>query len=314
MQVLVTELIWKDGLDRLTKIADVYYDDSLWNKHEELHEKVKDVDGIIIRNQTKITPLLLEKAKRLKVIGRLGVGLDNIDIQACKEKGITVVYAQNANAISVAEYVMSAILSFRRNLYEADISVKQGNWDRRHHTGYEVYGKTLGLVGVGEIAHRIAKRALPFGLEVLGYDPFRSSYDFQVAETGIQLASIDELLTKSDYVSIHVPLLESTQNMFNLETLKLMKSSSCLINTSRGGIIDEDALNIALDSHYIAGAYLDVLNAEPPAKDNKLLTNNKAIFTPHIAGLTEESQVRTSILVADEVLKVLNGESPLFAV
>ncbi len=314
MKILVTELMWKEGLDVLSRVADVNYDKSLSEKYDELLQMVKDVDAMVIRNQTMITPLLLEKAKQLKVIGRLGVGLDNIDIQACKERGITVVYAHNANAISVAEYVMNVILSFRRNLYEANASVKQGKWDRQQFTGNEIYGKTLGLVGVGEIAHRIAKRAFAFGMEVIGYDPFRSTYDFSVAETGIRLVTFEELLSKSDFISIHVPLLPTTKKMFNIDIFKLMKSSSCLINTSRGGIIDEHALNEALNNQYIAGAYLDVFGIEPPDEDNELLLNNKANLTPHIAGLTEESQIRTSVLVANEVLKVMNGESSLFSV
>lgn len=311
MNVLITELMWPDGIQLLKEVANVEYAPDLWQERAALLSKVTDVDALIVRNQTKVDQKLLAHAKNLKVVGRLGVGLDNINVDEARNYGVNVVYARNANAISVAEYVMTAILSISRTLNEADISVKHGQWNRRLFTGSEVYNKMLGLVGVGEIAHRIAKRATAFGMNVLGYDPFVTEYDFPVAETGITLTTFETLLSTADFISIHVPLLPETKNLFKAEQFAKMKPSSCLINTSRGGIVNEADLNTALENKQIAKAILDVLEVEPPAGNHPLLKNDNVIITPHIAGLTEQSQRRTSRLVANDVIKVLKHERPL---
>ncbi|MGO4887447.1 hydroxyacid dehydrogenase [Anaerobacillus sp. MEB173] len=314
MKVLITELIWSVGVERLKQFADVEYDPSLWSNRELLLEKVKDVDAIIVRNQTKVDHELLHSAKKLQAVGRLGVGLDNIDLSIAKNLNIKVVFARNANAISVAEYVMSAILEANRPLYLANQDVRQGNWDRKRFTGGELYGKTIGLVGAGEIAHRVAKRALAFGMRVIGYDPFLTEYDFAIAETGVELVTFEEVLLYSDYVSIHVPLTPATKGLFSTQEFKYMKNNAYIINTSRGGIIDEIALFEAATNHDIAGAFLDVLEEEPVNQSNPLLRCDNVVLTPHVAGLTEESQFRTSILVAEEVKKVLQGENALCVV
>lgn len=314
MNVLITELMWTEGIDLLKKVATVEYTPDLWEQRNVLLSKLTDTDALIVRNQTKVDRELLSHAKNLKVIGRLGVGLDNIDVDEARKHNVQVVYARNANAISVAEYVMTAILSINRELSLANESVKQGNWDRRLFTGHEIYNKTLGLIGVGEIAHRIAKRASAFGMNVLGYDPFVTAYDFPAAESGIQLTPFKEILTASDFISIHVPLLPTTTNLFQAAEFSKMKPSSCLINTSRGGIVNEIDLVAALENKQIAKAILDVLEDEPPATDHPLLQNDSVIVTPHIAGLTEQSQLRTSLLVAGDVVKVLRNERPLCAV
>lgn len=314
MKVLITELIWEVGIDLLTPFAEVEYDPGLWNNRQALLEKVTEVDAIIVRNQTRVDDELLQAGKNLKVIGRLGVGLDNIDLQIAKLLKIDVVYARNANAISVAEYVMSAILEANRPLFKANEDVKQGNWNRKRFTGQELYGKTLGLVGMGEIAHRVAKRAIAFGMHVVGYDPFMTSYDFPAAETGIETVSFDQLLSRSDFISIHVPLTSQTRSMFSLPQLQSMKETAYIINTARGGIIDEKALLTAVYAGDIAGAFLDVLDNEPIDSTNPLLECENIVITPHVAGLTEQSQVRTSILVAEEVIKILQGQSALCVV
>ncbi len=314
MKVLITEIIWPVGIEKLKHYAQVEYDPSLWSNRELLLEKVKDVDAIIVRNQTKVDNILLNAGQKLKVVGRLGVGLDNIDLQTAKESNIIVAFARNANAISVAEYVMAAMLEANRPLFLADKDVKSGNWDRKRFTGAELYQKTIGLVGTGEIAHRVAKRALAFGMNVVGYDPFFTEYDFPFSETGIQQVSFEELLINADFISIHVPLIESTKNLFSKTEFKTMKKNAYIINSSRGGIIDEQALYEAVTSHLIAGAYLDVLEEEPVHPVNPLLTCENVVITPHVAGLTEESQIRTSVLVAEEVLKILQGENALCVV
>lgn len=314
MKILITELNWQIGIDKLKQIAEVEYDPNLWRKREELIEKVRDVDAIIVRNQTKVDDELLQAGKNLKVVGRLGVGLDNIDLQIAKQLKINVVYARNANAISVAEYVMAAMLEANRPLYTAHDDVKHGNWNRKRFTGVELYGKTLGLVGMGEIAHRTAKRAAAFGMQIVGYDPFMTTYDFPVAESGIQIVSFEQLLSLSDFISIHVPLTPQTRSMFSTQQFMSMKENAFIINTARGRIIDETALFEAVQEKKIAGAFLDVLEQEPIDPENSLLQSQNVVITPHIAGLTEESQVRTSILIAEEVIKILQGDDSLCVV
>lgn len=314
MKVLITELIWSIGLEKIKQYAEVEYDPSLWNNRELLFEKVRDVDALIVRNQTNVDKELLNSANNLKVVGRLGVGLDNIDIQSTKELGVKVVFARNANAISVAEYVMAAMLEVNRPLFLANQDVKKGNWDRKKFTGSELYGKTVGLVGTGEIAHRVGKRALSFGMNILGYDPFLTEYDFAIAETGIKHVSFKEILLFSDFISIHVPLTKATKSLFSTNEFKHMKKNAYIINTSRGGIVDEEALFVATTNHVIAGAYLDVLEEEPVNPLNPLLKCENIVITPHVAGLTEESQVRTSLLVANEVVKILKGDPALCVV
>lgn len=311
MKILVSELIWPSGLAKLKETGQVEYDPQLWQDRRGLLQKVRDVDALIIRNQTQVDHTLLEAAHRLRVVGRLGVGLDNIDLSLTKAKKIKVVYGRNANAISVAEYVLACLLEASRFLSKAHQDVRQGHWNRKRFTGRELYGKQLGLIGLGEIAHRVAKRAQAFGLSIVGYDPFVTSHDFQVAETGISLVSLRELLSSSDFISIHVPLNEKTRGMITHRELKRMKRHAYLINTSRGSIVDERDLLEAVQSGGIAGAFLDVLAEEPISPDNPLLKVENIRITPHIAGLTEESQERVSLLVAEEVSKVLRGQPSL---
>ncbi|MCM3763874.1 hydroxyacid dehydrogenase [Neobacillus niacini] len=316
MKVLITELIWNEGIEELLRHGfEVNYDESLWNNRVKLLQLIKDYDAIIVRNQTKVDHELLTAGTHLKVVGRLGVGMDNIDIAAAKKRGIQVVYGRNANATSVAEYVMTAMLSANRPLHLADADIRAGDWNRKKFTGGEISNKTLGLVGLGEISHRVAKRALAFGMKVIGYDPFITEYDHIVSETGIHLReSLEDVLTESDFISLHVPLTPQTHHLISEIELKKMKPTAYIINTSRGGIINETALAAALNSHIIAGATLDVLEVEPISPSNQLLSCENATITPHIAGLTDESQIRTSLLVAKEVVKIAKGERSLCVV
>lgn len=313
MRILITEIIWNEGVEELVKQGlEVDYDENLWGNREKLLQVVKHYDAIIVRNQTKVDQELLEAGNRLKVVGRLGVGLDNIDTIAAKERGIKVIYARHANATSVAEYVMAAMLSANRPLHLADYDIRKGHWNRKKYTGEELADKTLGLIGLGEISHRVAKRANAFGMKVIGFDPFITEYDHIVSETGVQVKdSLEELLSVSDFVSLHVPLTAATKYLISETELNRMKPSAVIINTSRGGIIDENELSIALNNHTIAGAFLDVLEIEPISQSNRLLSCERVILTPHIAGLTNESQIRTSLLVAKEVAKILKGNPSL---
>lgn len=309
-------MIWQEGIVELENSGfQVDYDESLWKKREELLSVIKDYDALIVRNQTMVDKELLEAGSKIKIVGRLGVGLDNIEIKAAKEMGIKVVFARHANATSVAEYVMAALLSAVRPLHLADADIRSGNWDRKTFTGGELCNKTIGLIGLGEISHRVAKRALAFGMNVIGYDPFMTSYDHIIAETGVELkSSLEELLTEAQFVSLHVPLTNQTRHLISSRELEMMREDAVIINTSRGGIIEEKDLAGALDNNLISGAFLDVLEKEPIDPMNPLMNCSKVVLTPHIAGLTEESQLRTSLLVAKEVSKSLNGEASLCAI
>jgi D-3-phosphoglycerate dehydrogenase len=311
MKVLITELIWPEGLEELEAFGSVEYDPQLWRDSEALREKIRSADAVIVRNQTRVDATLLEHGASLKAIGRLGVGLDNIDLEAARDRAIPVVLARNANAVSVAEYVMAAILQCSRNLFAADEDVRAGNWDRRRFTGSEVYGKTLGLVGMGEIGQRVARRATAFSMRVLGYDPYVVPYDYPIVETGVELVDLDALLESSDFVSLHVPLNPSTWHLFSWATFEKMKPGAWLINAARGGVVDEADLARALESGLLGGAVLDVLEEEPVSNTSPLLSQDRVVFTPHVAGLTEEAQVNTSVLVVKEVIKVLQGQPSL---
>ncbi|MFX3624977.1 MAG: hydroxyacid dehydrogenase [Ectobacillus sp.] len=313
MNVLISEVIWEEGIKELEDNgALVCYEEHLWKDRETLLQKVKQFDALIVRNQTRVDGELLDANPNLKVIGRLGVGLDNIDLKAAKERGVQVVYARNANATSVAEYVMNAILTANRPLLRAGEDVRSGNWNRKAFTGGELFTKTIGLIGLGEISHRVARRAKAFGMRVIGYDPYVAEYDHIISETHVEKVELlEELLQAADFVSLHVPLTPATKHLISGRELSMMKQNAYVINTSRGGIVDERALSDALGANRIAGAFLDVLEEEPINPQNPLLQHDNVIITPHIAGLTEESQVRTSVLVAKEVRKLLKGEPSL---
>jgi D-3-phosphoglycerate dehydrogenase/(S)-sulfolactate dehydrogenase len=314
MKVLVTELIWPEGLEELEASGEVEYDPDLWQKPEEVRAKARTADAVVVRNQTRVDAALLESGGSLRAVGRLGVGLDNIDLGAARTRGVPVVYARNANAVAVAEYVMSAVLLASRNLSAASADVKSGGWDRRRFGGFEVYGKTLGLVGAGEISRRVARRASSFGMSVVGHDPYVAPYDYPAVELGIELLDLDAVLEQADFISLHVPLTPGTRHLLSLESFRKMKPHAWVINTSRGGVVNEADLAKALDEELIGGAVLDVLESEPPQADNPLLAHDRVVLTPHVAGLTEEAQVNTSILVAREVAKVLRGQPSLCVV
>lgn len=312
MKILVTELMWEDGIEALKeKGYTVDYDMELSRKREELLSLLPGYDALIVRNETKVDTEFLDAAKKTQVIGRLGVGVDNIDLEGARERNIPVLSARNANATSVAEYVMAAMLDASRPLKDADADVRKGNWDRKFFTGYELNNRTLGLVGMGEIAHRVAKRAQAFGMNVVGYDPFVAPFDHVVQETGIKQVEMEELLKESDFISIHVPLTKATKHLINRENMMLMKPHAYVINSARGGIVHEEDLVEAVEEKLIAGAYLDVLEKEPVQKDSPLLRSEAIRLSPHIAGLTVEAQSRTAMMIAEEVDRVLNGGQSL---
>jgi len=313
--IVVTEMLAAPGPQLLGASGRSFkLDPTLWRDLPRLQAILGEVEALIVRNQTRVTAQVLDAAPGLKVVGRLGVGLDNIDLEAARARSITVTTARNANAIAVAEYVLAATLHIARNFAAADASVRAGEWDRTRFGGTELWGRTLGLVGVGEIGRRVAKRAQAFGMTVIGYDPLVGPYDFAPAEQEIALLPLDEVLARSDVVSLHVPLLPATRHLIDAERLAKMRPHAVLINTSRGGIIDETALLDALTSGYLYRAVLDVSEVEPLPMESPLRSNEAVILTPHVAGLTAEAQERTSRLVISDVLRVLNGERAIGAV
>jgi D-3-phosphoglycerate dehydrogenase / 2-oxoglutarate reductase len=266
---------------------------------EELKKAVADVDAIIVRSETKITADILASAKKVKIVGRAGVGVDNIDVNAASRQGVIVVNVPGGNTISAAEHTVALLLALARNIPQANASLKAGEWKRSQFTGTELQGKILGLIGLGRIGREVAKRCQSFGMRVLGSDPFAS--EEYAKNFNIKLCSLDEIYAQADFITVHVPVNDSTRHMLNAQTLAKLKPGVRLINCARGGIIDEKALAEALKSGQVKGAALDVFEQEPPPKDNPLLGLPNVIVTPHLGASTEEAQVK----VAQELAETL---------
>ncbi len=266
---------------------------------EELKKAVADVDAIIVRSETKITADVLAASKKVKIVGRAGVGVDNIDVAAASRQGVIVVNVPGGNTISAAEHTMAMLLALSRNIPQANASVKAGEWKRSPFMGTELQGKVLGLIGLGRIGREVAKRCQSFGMSILGYDPYAS--EEYAKNFNITLSTLDEVYAKADYITVHVPLNDSTRHMLNAKTLKKLKEGVRIINCARGGIIDEKALAEAIQSGHVKGAAIDVFEEEPVAKDNPLLALPHVIVTPHLAASTEEAQVK----VAQELAETL---------
>ena len=306
--VLVSEFMDGSALAFLENRLSVEYAPNLFADQQTLMQRVSAVDALIVRNRTPVTRELLNHAGQLKVIGRLGVGLDNIDLDAAKQANIQVLPATGANAVAVAEYVMSALLHLRRPMTSGFQAMVGGDWPREQFIGGEISGKTLGLIGFGQIAQIVAKRAAAFGMRIAYFDPYIDASEHDSVATAV--SSLDELLALSDSVSIHVPLTEDTHRLMNSQRLALMKSGAILINTSRGGIVDERALIHHIQTGHLGGAALDVFEHEPldELKGARFDGIDALILTPHIAGVTHESNRRVSQVTAENVLRALGYE------
>jgi len=306
--VLVSEFMDGSALAFLENRLSVDYAPNLFDDQQTLMQRVSAVDALIVRNRTPVTRELLNHAGQLKVIGRLGVGLDNIDLDAAKQANIQVLPATGANAVAVAEYVMSALLHLRRPMTSGFQAMVGGDWPREQFIGGEISGKTLGLIGFGQIAQIVAKRAAAFGMRIAYFDPYIDASEHHSVATAV--SSLDELLALSDSVSIHVPLTEDTHRLMNSQRLALMKSGAILINTSRGGIVDERALIHHIQTGHLGGAALDVFEHEPldELKGARFDGIDALILTPHIAGVTHESNRRVSQVTAENVLRALGYE------
>ena len=304
--VVISEFLDEEGVDRLSIDFDVFYDPDLVNRTEELYERLQDCRGLIVRNRTQVRPPLLESAPNLIIVGRLGVGLDNIDMEACESRGVKVQPARGTLEESVAEYVMGAMLvMLRQAMYGSTEDVRAGKWPRTQVTGREAKCQTLGLVGFGIIGQEVAKRARAFGMRMLAYDPFVKDDDPLWAECGVTPATLDGVLTESDVVSLSVPRTDGTHHLIDSEALAKMKPDSMIINTARGGVVDDAALAAALKGGQIGGAFVDVFEDEPLPANNVFDGVPNVALTPHCAGLTREALLRSSLMIADAVRDAL---------
>lgn len=267
-----------------------------------IEEQIKGFDCVVVRSATKITREVIEAADSLKLVVRAGVGLDNVDKEAAKEKGIVVQNTPEAPTVSVAEMVFSLMFAMARNVTQADSSMKGERWEKKKLAGTELWNKTLGIVGFGRIGCEVAKRARAFDMEVLAFDVI--DIDKLCDETGATKSSLNDLIKNSDYISLHVPLLPQTKGMIGTNEFALMKKTAFLVNTARGGVVDEKALLNALNDGEIAGAALDVFEKEPPL-EWELVKHPRLVATPHLASSTKEAQIRVGELTADKVIEGL---------
>lgn len=307
--IVVTEFMDQDALDRLRETHDLHYDPTLADKPEKLAALLADARILIVRNRTQVRGPVIAAGRKLVMVGRLGVGLDNIDVAACEAKGIAVRPASGANDSAVAEYVICGVMMLLRGAYLATGDVMDGTWPRNRLMGRETSGKTLGLIGFGAIARETARRARALGMAVLAHDPFLPADHPAFAAHEARPVKLEELLAHSDAISLHVPLTPDTRNLIDAAALARMKPGTVLINAARGGVVDEAALADALKSGHLAGAMLDVFETEPLPAGTVLAGVPNLVLTPHIAGVTQESNVRVSGVIADAVLQLLKEQA-----
>lgn len=310
MKILISEFMDEVAVAQLSTRFDTRYDATLVDRLDELIASLKDVDALIVRNRTQVNAALLAAAPMLKVVGRLGVGLDNIDLAGCSARGIEVIPATGANALAVAEYVIASAMMLLRGAYVSSASVAAGNWPRGPlSNGREIAGKTLGVVGFGGIGRLTAKLATALGMRVVAADPVLTAAAPVWKETGVTLRTLDQVLAESDVVTLHIPLSDETKNLIGSDQLARMKPDAVVINSARGGVIDEAALAKALKDKKLGGAALDVFEQEPLPAGSSLADCPNLILTPHIAGVTAESNVRVSSLIAERVAEFLSSAS-----
>ena len=304
MKVLITEAISPSGLSRLQQELEVEVREKL--SPEELLACVADYDGIVVRSGTQLNRSVLEKAARLKVVGRAGTGVDNIDLETATRQGILVVNAPESNTLSAAEHTIALMMSLLRHIPRADQLLREGHWDRKGLRGQEAYGKCLGIIGLGRIGSLVAQRAQGLGMSVIAYDPYIAAERF--GRFGAeQIDDLDELCRRADIVTVHTPKTEETYGMIGRQELGLMQPGVMIINCARGGIVDEQALYEALKDGRVAGAGLDVFDQEP-SQDNRLCRLDSVICTPHLGGSTREALDRVGRDIAEEVIRALRGD------
>jgi D-3-phosphoglycerate dehydrogenase / 2-oxoglutarate reductase len=301
--ILITDGLEENGQAILYSAAGV--DDRSGISPEELSDIIKEYDALIVRGRTKVTRRLFEAAGRLKVVGRAGVGVDNIDLEAARDQGVTVVNAPTSTSLAVAELTLGLMLALAREIPRADAGIKRGGWLKKELNGTELYGKTLGIIGVGRIGAQVCPRAAAFGMTVLGYDAHNTTE--AIEGCGAEPVGLEELYARADFISLHLPLTDETRSMIAEQAFGQMKRGVYIVNVARGGIIDEDALLKSLESGQVAGVALDVFATEPPGV-NELVLHPGVIATPHIGAQTAEAQFRAAEDIANEVLAALQGE------
>ncbi len=302
-KILVSDGLSEAGLQLLRGAGEVTANPKI--TPDELIAALPEFDALVVRSRTKVNAKVLAAGAKLKVIGRAGVGVDNIDVAAAVAKGITVVNSPLAASVAVAELTIGLMLALARGIAAADASLKQGKWEKSAFMGVELDGKTLGVLGLGRIGSETAKRAAALGMKVIAYDP--ALQPDQIKARGAAPAAFDEVLAQADYVSMHLPLTASTKNMLGAEQFAKMKKGARLVCAARGGVVDEEALKAALDSGQLAGAALDVFAAEPPAAGS-IATHPKVVATPHVGAQSHEAQTRAGIAIAEEVVAALQGK------
>jgi D-3-phosphoglycerate dehydrogenase len=307
-KVLVADPISERGISELAEGGLLEVDVKTGLKEPQLLEIIGEYSGLVVRSQTKATAALIEAATKLRVIGRAGVGVDNVDVDAATKRGIIVMNTPGGNTISTAEHAFSLMMSLARNVPQADASLKSGKWDRKSFEGVELYGKTLAILGMGRIGTEFARRAIAFGMRVLAYDPYLSASRARSLQVEL-VERLDEIVPQADFITMHMPLTPETRHMLNRERLAKAKKGVRIVNCARGGLIDEEALAEALRTRQVAGAALDVFEQEPPPAGYPLLALPNAIFTPHLGASTAEAQENVGIEVAQQIRAVLlSGE------
>ena len=312
MKVLITDKINETAKNIIDEVAQGVILPTM--SEDELCKVIGEYDALMVRSQTKVTPKVIEAGKNLKIIGRAGVGVDNINLEAATQNGIIVVNSPDGNTNAAAEHTVALMLAMSRNIAKAAVSTKEGNWERSKFTGHEVFGKTLGVIGFGKIGHHVAEAAKALGMKIVVFDPYTTKE--VVEKFGAKYTeTLDELWPLCDYITVHVPKTKETMHMINKESIAKMKKGVRLINCARGGIIDEAALAEALENGHVAQAAIDVYETEPDIKDSPLVkTTGDILLTPHLGASTEEAQLKVAEDVAEQIRDVLSGGSARSAV
>ncbi len=304
-KILVSDKLGQAGLDRLDQAEDATYDMITGLEKEELLTIIPEYDALIVRSGTQVDSDVLKTGEKLVVVGRAGMGVDNIDIQAATMNGVIVMNTPGANSVATAEQTMAMMLAISRHTVPASVSLKSGEWKRSNFVGTELNGKVLGVIGFGRIGQLVAERAKAFGMEILAYDPYIS--EETAREQGVTLVDFEDLLPESDYITLHAAYLPETDSMINAETISQMKDGVTIINVARGKLIDDQALAAALKSRKIKAAAIDVYRQEPPSSENPLIGLNNVLHTPHLGASTKESQRTVATQIVEQVLAALRG-------
>ncbi len=307
LKVLVSDPISDLGLQQLTDAADIAVEKKTGLSEDELVHIIGEYDALLVRSQTRVTERVLAAGTRLKVVGRAGVGVDNIDLDAATKRGVIVINAPDGNTITTCEHTFAMMMALARHIPQAYRKTVEGVWDRKSFLGVELRNKVLGVLGMGRIGSEVAKRAKAFGMEVIGYDPFLS--EDRAEKMGVRLGTVDDIIRQADFMTVHTPLTNETHHMIAKPQFDVMKRGMRIINCARGGIIDEMALKEAIDEGIVAGAAFDVFEEEPPKPDHPFLSHPKIIVTPHLGASTIEAQENVAIDVSEQVLHILRGEA-----